>query len=167
MGPLAKYMHDDHARIDALLDQAVAEPRRFDHAAYGRARALLLRHIGIEEKILLPDAKRRRGGEPLSVAKILRREHSAIASLLVPTPDHALVAELRTLLEMHNAREEGPGGLYEVCGALAGEEASALLEAARAAKEVPAARYFDGERATRTAKEALARAVAAHRNRDG
>lgn len=162
MGPLAKYLHDDHAHIDALLDRAVADPERFDHDAFEQARARLLRHIGIEEKILLPDAKRRSGGVPLEVAKALRREHSAIASLLVPTPDHALVGELRKLLAMHNPREEGPGGVYAICEELAGEEAEALLERARAVKEVPMAAHYDGERATRTVEAALQRADAAH-----
>ena len=67
-GPVSAYLEDDHALIDRLLDEAVRNPDSFDRSAFARARARLLRHIGIEEKILLPDAKHRRGGRPLPVA---------------------------------------------------------------------------------------------------
>jgi hypothetical protein len=165
-GPLARYLLDDHARLDALLDRAVADPSSFDHDAYRAFRAGLLRHIGIEEKILLADARRRRGGEPLPIARTLRVEHGALSSLMVPTPDAALVAEIRSILEVHNPREEGPDGVYAACEALAGDDASALLEEARRAPEVPMARYFDGPRAIRTAREALERAAASAPPRD-
>ena len=160
-GPLARYLEEDHERLERLLDQAVADPARFDHDAYVRFRAGLLRHIGIEEKILLADARQRRGGEPLPIARDIRVEHGAIASLLVPTPDAPLVGEIRALLARHNPREEGPEGMYAVCEALAGEEAALLLEQARTAPEVPMAKYFDGPRAIRSAAEALERAKAA------
>ena len=156
-GPLAAYMEADHERIDRLLDHAVADPNRFDHDAFERFRAALLRHIGIEEKILLPDARRRCNGVPLPIASILRREHGALASLLVPTPDHALVGEIRAILTVHNPREEGLGGLYETCERLAGDEVRGHLERAEAAPEVPTARHHDGPRATRSAAAALQR----------
>jgi len=161
MGTLAQYMQDDHDRIDGLLARAVADPERFDHQAFEQFRSALLRHVGIEEKILLADARRRAGGVPLPIAPVLRREHGAIASLLVPTPDQALVAEIRALLDVHNPREEGPGGLYETCERLAGPNVLALLERVRAAPEVPMARHYDGVRATRTAADALARSAEA------
>jgi regulator of cell morphogenesis and NO signaling len=154
-GPLSKAMAAEHERLEALLEQSVADPARLDLGAFEAFRAGLLRHIGIEEKILLPDARRRRGGEPLPVAKLLRVEHGALASLLVPTPDHALVGEIRTLLRAHDAWEEGPGGLYETCERLAGDEASELLERVRKAPPVPAAAHFDGVGAQRTVAGAL------------
>lgn len=166
-GPLAEHLIADHRRLEALLDRSVADPARFDHAAFERFRAGLLRHIGIEEKILLADARRRRGGEPLPVARVLRVEHGALASLLVPTPDHALVAEIRSILAQHDPREEGPGGVYETCERLAGDEVGALLERVLDAPEVPAARHFDGPAACRTAREALERAAAAAPPRAG
>ncbi len=160
-GPLAEHLIADHRRLEALLEQAVADPARFDHTAFERFRAGLLRHIGVEEKVLLADARSRRGGEPLPVARVLRVEHGALASLLVPTPDRALVAEIRSILEQHDPREEGPGGLYETCERLAGDELGMLLERVLAAPEVPAARHFDGPAACRTAREALERSSAA------
>lgn len=155
MGPLRRYMTEDHARLDALLATATAGDA-FDAGAFERFRAGLLRHIGIEEKILLSDARARRGGEPLPRAARLRVEHAAIASLLVPTPTPAIAAELRALLDAHNAVEEGDGGLYDELDALAAGDAERLLERARAAVEPPMARHFDGAGVMRTAAEALA-----------
>jgi hypothetical protein len=159
-GPLVETMAAEHERLEALLDRSVADPERFDLVAFEDFRAGLLRHIGIEEKILLVDARRRRGGEPLPVARSLRVEHGTLASLLVPTPDHALVAEIRTLLRSHDAREEGPGGLYETCERLAGGEISELLELVRTAPPVPAAAHFDGIGVLRTSAGVAARRAA-------
>lgn len=65
----------------------------------------------------------------------------------MPTPTRELIAKLRDVLAEHNPLEEGPGGLYELCEGLAGEEAAALLSRIRAIPKVPVAPYFDGPRA--------------------
>lgn len=161
-GPLHALLCEDHARLDALLAAATRDPSGFDHEAFERFRAGLLRHIGIEEKIVLPDAKRRRGGEPLELAARLRVDHGALASLLVPTPDAALVAEIRSILQEHDALEEEPGGLYDQCEALAGDEVGALLDRIREAPQVPPAKHFDGHGVHRTAATALAASARSH-----
>ena len=51
-GPLTRLLLDDHRRLDALLQSAVADPLKVDLPAYNQFRAGLLRHIGMEEKIL-------------------------------------------------------------------------------------------------------------------
>lgn len=155
MGPIEQLMNEDHARLEALLDASVADPYHFDHDAFEQFRAGLLRHIAVEEKVLLTDAKRRRAGEPLPVARALRVEHGALASLLVPTPNHAIVAELRTVLAVHNPREEGPEGMYAQCEALAGAEVELLLEKAKRVPPVPPAAHFDGQGVYRRAEDAL------------
>lgn len=155
MGPLAQLLCDEHLRIEAGLRAATADPTRFDLDAFEAARVALLRHIGVEEKILLPFARRQRDGIPLPMALRLRREHGAIASLLVPTPDAALAEELLLLLDAHNALEEGPGGLYEEIEVLAGHELIALLDRARKTSPPPAAPHFDGPGVHRTAAAAL------------
>jgi hypothetical protein len=154
-GALSRYLIEDHARLHRLLAAAIANPDHFDCDAFEQFRAGILRHIGIEEKILLPDARRRRDGEPLPIGETLRAEHAALASLLVPTPDPALAREIEALLRRHDAREEGPGGLYELCETLAGDDEELLLARARAASPPPLARHFDGQGTMRTAAEAL------------
>ncbi|AKU90430.1 hypothetical protein [Vulgatibacter incomptus] len=159
MGALTDYLTRDHERLEALMVRAVRDPEALDLEAYEAFREGILRHIGIEEKILMPDAKRRRGGEPLPMFHAIRVEHSAIALLLVPTPTHALLGEIRSILEQHNPREEGPEGLYAMCETLAGDEAASLLERAMQAPEVPLAKHYDGPRAHFTAASALAYAA--------
>jgi hypothetical protein len=149
---------DDHVRLDGLLQRAVAHAEEINHAAYAAFRAGLLRHISMEEKILLPAAQRWRDGVPLPMAAKLRLDHGALAALLVPTPTPAIIAALRVILTAHNALEEGPGGLYETCEQLAGAEAGELLAQLQAAPEVPVAPYSDGPHVMQVVRRALARA---------
>jgi hypothetical protein len=140
------FLAHDHTRLDELLCRAVADPERFDRAAYDDFRAGLLRHIAMEEKVLLPDARRRRDGDPLPIAKRLRADHAALASLLVPTPTQAIVEAIRGILEPHNRLEEGPGGLYDTCERLAKVEADTVLARLKAVPEVRVAPYSDSPR---------------------
>jgi hypothetical protein len=153
---LTQFLAADHERLDALLARAVREPGAFDLAAFDDFRAGLLRHIGIEEKLLFPAVRAARAGEPHPDWRRLRIDHGALTSLLVPPPNEDLVAEIRSILEPHNVIEEGPGALYESCDALLGaEEASALLERMRAYPPVKVAPYRDGPRVLHRAEDAL------------
>lgn len=154
-GPLTSWFAADHARLDGLMRRSVADPAAFDRAAFEEFRGGLLRHIALEEKILLPALRRARGGEPLPLERRLRVDHGAIASLLVPTPDAGIVAELRSILEPHNAVEEEPGGLYQACDELLAAESANLLALIRAYPPVKTARHHDGPGVFRTAEEAL------------
>jgi len=164
MKTIREALEADHRRLVALLNEALAPSDRIDEAAYRELRAGLLRHIGIEEKVLFARA-RKKLGTPLSRARQLRIEHGAIASLLVPTPDHALLRELASLLSDHDAIEEGGDGVYAECDALLADEREEVLEAIR---NYPAPRlnpHYDGPNTYRTAREALA-ASARQRFRD-
>lgn len=157
-GLLYRCMADDHARLASLLEEAVARPDVIDRAAYAQFRAGLLRHIGMEEKILFPEAQRRRGGEPLPIAVKLRLDHGALAALLVPSPTHAIVAAIRSILAGHNAIDEQPGGPYEVCEQLAGAEVEALMVRLHSAPEVPVATHADSPKVRAATRRALERA---------
>lgn len=157
-GLLYRFMADDHARLDGLLQEAVVRPDVIDRAAYAQFRAGLLKHIGMEEKILFPEAQRRRGGEPLPIAAKLRLDHGALAALLVPSPTPAIVAAIRSILAGHNAIEEQPGGPYEVCEQLAGAEVEAVLARLRSAPEVPVAAHADSPKVRAATRRALQRA---------
>ena len=144
MGPLARFLADDHRRLEALLDRATAGPGPIDPVLFEQFRAGLLRHIGMEEKILLPAAQRARGGTPLPIARQLRLDHGAIAALLVPTPTLAGVATLRTLLALHDALEEDPDGGYDTCDQLLASEAAMLVEQLHEFPAVRTAPHNDG-----------------------
>src|SRR5262249_1021962 len=119
-GMLTEFLVKDPRRLDGFLHAAMAQAGTVDDRAYGQFRAGLLRHIGMEEKILLPAAQRHRGGEPLSLAAKLRLDHGALAALLMPTPTVAILATIQGILVEHNVLEEGSAGLYESCDSLAG-----------------------------------------------
>jgi len=157
-GPLTDFLTEDHRRLEGLLQSAVAQVGSVDQGAYSQFRAGLLRHIGMEEKILLPAAKRLRGGEPLLIASKLRLDHGALATLLIPTPTVAIIAMLRGILKDHNTIEEGPGGLYETCDELAGSEAAQLLATLQAAPEVTVLPHSDTPTVMSTVHRALERA---------
>jgi hypothetical protein len=157
-GPLTNFWAGDHTRLDGLLRRAMTAGGTVDRAASAEFRAGLLRHISLEEKILLPAAQRWQGGEPLPLAATLRLDHGALAALLVPTPTPAIIAAMRTVLAAHNALEEGPGGVYERCEQLAGAEADALLAQLQAAPDVPVAPYADGPQVMGVVRRTLARA---------
>jgi len=155
-GPIARHLAADHARLDALLARALARPGEVDLDAFGEFRAGLLRHIGLEEKVLLPAARAARGGAPLPEARRLRIDHGAITSLLVPTPTRAIAAELHAILGPHDEVEEGPDGTYAACDGLLADEAEALVARLAAYPAVKVNRYQDGPAVHRTAASALA-----------
>ncbi len=129
MPSIADHLTAEHRRLEALLDAATGcDP--IDLAPYGEFRRGLLRHIGIEEKLLLPAVQAAPGGTAHPAASRLRLDHGAIAALLVPTPTRAIVATLRHVLAGHDALEEGPDGFYARC--------DALLDVARTVADIDA-----------------------------
>src|SRR5579875_2888046 len=130
-GPISEFMAAEHAFLDELLAQA----SRGSIPAYRQFRERLLRHISIEEKLLLPMAQRRRSGEPLPMAARLRLDHGALAALMLLPPAPGTFKAVGAVLAAHNPLEEDPGGVYEQCDALAGGESGELL---RRAAEMPA-----------------------------
>ncbi|MGB8930331.1 MAG: hemerythrin domain-containing protein [Anaeromyxobacteraceae bacterium] len=157
-GPIARFLAADHDRLDQLLAQATATPETIERESYEAFRAGLLRHIGIEEKILVTAFRKAGPPDPGfdALARRLRIDHGAIAALLVPSPSHALVRELRSILAPHNAVEEGEAGFYARCDARLAAEADALVTRMQAYPQVPTMPHNDGPRVHRTAAEALA-----------
>ena len=155
-GAIHRFLSHDHARLGALLARAAAG-EAVDRTAYDAFRAGLLRHIAMEEKVLFALARARRGGEPLPIVRQLHADHAALASLLVPTPTHALVRSIRELLAEHDPLEERGGGLYETCEQLAGDEVDALVARMQAIPPVRASAHVDEPRV----REHIARMLAA------
>lgn len=157
-GNIYRYLADDHTRLENLLDRATSRPDQIEASAYAEFREGLLRHIGIEEKILLPAAQRHRGGEPIPIAAKLRLDHGALAALLVPSPSPSIVAALRAILKEHNPTEEGPGGVYEQCEEITAAEAEQIVSELRAAPSVKVMPHNDGPKVIEATRRALARA---------
>ena len=156
-GPIRNFLTDDHRRFDALLDKMGNCSSADELAAYDEFRRGLLKHIGIEEKILLMAAQRLRGA-PLEQAARLRSDHGALVALLMPAPTPAVIRALRAVIAAHNPIEEGPGGVYDICEALAQAEAGDLLRRIREAPEVPTNPNLSNPRILEATRRALARA---------
>jgi hemerythrin HHE cation binding domain-containing protein len=137
---LRELLSQDHERLDALLGAALTGDT-VDEEAYSQFRRGLLRHIGIEERILFPEM-RLRGGST-EVEQQLHRDHAALAALLVPPPSRAEVDAIRTILSHHNPLEEDPGGFYDRLEQLAGHDLQDIVARARAYPEVPTAPFTD------------------------
>jgi len=156
--PLYNFFAQDHKRLEDLLNRAVANPAKIDLIEYGKFRSGLLKHISMEEKILLPAIQRWRGGKPLPIAARLRLDHGALAALLVPSPDLTIITALRAILSNHNVLEEEPGGMYEVGEQLAGSEVGTLLAKLREMPDVPVAPHVNKPKVLEATQRALARA---------
>lgn len=156
---LRRWLARDHEEIGAFLDAAIADPDHFDTEAYASFRERLLRHIGIEERILFPAVKRANEAQLPERIRALRVDHAALTTLLVPSPDRALALEIASLLDPHNLVEEQPQGVYDLCLSLLDHElAHTILHNARTRQPVPTTGYFDGRGTVRSAAEALAKA---------
>jgi hypothetical protein len=156
-GALHRFFAGDHRRLDSLLRKAVAGQGPLDVEAFASFRAGLLRHIGMEEKVLFAAAREARGDQPLAIAARLRVDHGAIASLLVPTPTREIVDRLLSVLGPHNRREEEPGGAYDACDeALGPASAARLVEELERFPEPPLKPYNDAPEVFRHIDENLA-----------
>ena len=161
MTAIRDFLEADHRRLEALLERACADPADVAREPFDAFREGLLRHIAIEEKVLLAEAKRLRGGAPVVAAARLRLDHAAIAAILAARPIPEFVHELRALLNVHNTIEEGPAGVYAECERLAGEGVASLLERIHAVPPVRVAPYADPERIRGEITRALRSAYAA------
>ena len=61
-GPISLFFCDDHARLDGLLTRSKTGQGQIDLTVYDQFRAGLLRHIGMEKKILLSTLQSLQGG---------------------------------------------------------------------------------------------------------
>ena len=154
-GNIYRYLADDHVRLDDALRRVTEDAGRFEMQAYAEFRAGLLRHISIEEKILLPAARAARGGKPLPMVSKLRLDHGALAALLVPTPTDSIFATIRTILHGHNRLEEDLGGVYQQCEQLTATENDRILALIQNAPAVKLAPNTDSPIAIETLQKAL------------
>ncbi len=156
-GPLFEFLVADHARLAGLLERVPRESGEMDLPAYHSFRSGLLKHIGMEENILLPALERAHGVSRTTIARI-RRGYQALTALLAATPSAGILRTLGAVLADHDRLERAPGGPYAACERLGEESRDALLARVRSAPEVPVAPLREGTRAISAARRALARA---------
>lgn len=133
---------------------------RGDRESYDAFRRGLLRHISIEERVLFPELRKRRGTTPLE--QKLHRDHAALAALLVPPPSSVEIQQIARILAVHNELEEREGGLYDVIESLAGAELAALMDRVHAIPPVPVAPHADTPLVRSTIEQLVREAEATH-----
>lgn len=156
--PLHAFFTNDHRRLEALLNGTFAKPGHIDHQLYDQFRAGLLRHIGMEEKILFVAAQQANGGEPLPIQAKLRLDHGALTSLMVIPPSVELTKVIRHVLDLHDRLEEEPGGMYEACEHLTMHQTDALLDRLAKVPATPVHPPNPSPKAIGAARRAMARA---------
>lgn len=156
--PLHYFFTKDHHRIDALLNEATAEPGAINMRFYHQFRTGLLRHIKMEEKTLFPAAKKANLEMMQKLIPRYRLEHGALTALMVPPPTASLIKVIRYVLEKHDLAEEQPGGLYEVCEGLTQGQTEELLGQLAKTEEVPVHPPNPAPIAIESARRALERA---------
>ena len=141
MGTLEEFLTRDHQRLDALLEEmrSGTEPISLDR--WDEFRAGLLRHIGIEERILFRALRQSRGRTSLDHQ--LHLDHAVLAALLVPPPTRAGIDLIREILAGHNPLEESPAGLYAIVESLAAEDLPSMMERIALFPAIPVAPFSD------------------------
>ena len=159
-GLLYQFFAHDHERLDGLLGQSAAGPDDINTTAYQEFRKGILKHISMEEKILLPAIERLQGGRPFSDSTRIKLDHGAITALLVPVPSKSVLHAIGAILRDHNPLEEGPGGLYEVCEQLvtAGDQLEEVLKRVHSAPEIPVVPNNDKPEILNATRRAVERA---------
>jgi hypothetical protein len=157
-GVLFQYLAEDHKRLDSLLHKATAKPDVIDMESYAEFRKGLLRHIAMEEKIVLPAIAHLQGSKQAALAGRLRLDHGALVALLVPPPDTSIVLTIRSILQNHNALEEQEGGLYLFFEQFAGPDTERLLAQLKTASDVPVLPHNERPEVLQATRRAVARA---------
>jgi hypothetical protein len=150
LSELHEFLSRDHARLDALLETCMRAGANW-RESYDAFRRGLLRHISIEERVLFPELRKRRGTTALE--QKLHRDHAALAALLVPPPSPVEIHQIAAILTVHNELEEREGGLYADIESLAGAELSTLMARVHAIPPVPVAPHVDTPLVRRTIEQ--------------
>lgn len=95
--------------------------------------------------MLLVVAKRALG-HAHPVRERLSIDHSLLATLLIPTPTPAILAEMREILEVHNQLEEGEGAFYQSVEQLAPDRVVAIEAELRVFRQPTVAQHVDSDR---------------------
>ena len=157
-GVLYQYLSSDHDRLDDLLERATAKPGIIDEEYYADFRNRLLRHISIEEKIVLPAIARWQGEQKAALAERLHLDHGAIVSLMVPPPKPIHHPDVEVCFCRPQSTRGGHSCLYEIFEKLAGSETDSMLEELKSAPAVPVLPHNSKPELLELAKQALARA---------
>jgi len=155
---VSSYLEEDHRRIEDILQRATASNHLIDLKLFGEFRGALLRHIGMEERLLFPAIRNATPGSLQPQLDQLHLDHGALAALLVLTPTASIVDAIRAILSRHNVLEEGPEGIYHKFEDTPGIDAAGILTRLKAAPLVALNPHVDNATALESMHAAVRRA---------
>jgi hypothetical protein len=158
---LFEILQTDHRRLDSHLKKSRSTLSGVDEESFAIFRRVLLRHIGIEEKVLFPPLRTLKDSRLDAMMKTLHLDHAAIAAILVLSPTAKSVRQLEELLFAHNRREEEEDGLYPSCDRLPAPVVGRMTAEAQNYPEVSVKPCMDTERSRQNAERALKEALSA------
>ncbi len=121
MARLTNVLQHEHAELIALLDRCVEPSGGVNLRAFDEFRRRQLRHLAIEEKVVMPALARRKKLVP-AFQNALRKDHESIVVLCVTSPNPDFVRDLKELIAWHQRVEEQPGGLYDLFDRFVGDD---------------------------------------------
>jgi hypothetical protein len=146
-----------HRSIEHLFLSSTTDPEAVDASMYDEFRSKLLRHIAIEENIVLPLLRKHlRGGFPMELQ--LRMEHDALAALCVLPPSPEVLYSMHSLLIRHDRLEEAHGTLYDLFDDCVRREPENIAEHIATFRQSATPRYINNPLALEYARRAIARA---------
>ncbi len=121
MARLTDVLIHEHQELLALLHRCVSAAGALNLRLYDEFRLRQLRHLAVEEKVLLP-MLRERGALPAAFHNGLRKDHEAVVVLCLTAPNPDFVRDLYELLAWHHKVEEEPGGVYQLFDQQVGDD---------------------------------------------
>ncbi len=121
MARLTDVLLREHRELLAMIAACTPRDGEVDLQAFDRYRLRQLRHVAIEEKVLLPVLAGRASLSP-AFQNGLRKDHEAIVVLCVTAPDPDFVHDLQEFISWHQRVEEQPGGLFDLYDQQVGDD---------------------------------------------
>jgi len=155
---VSSYLEEDHLRIEMAFRSATSSGDGIQPESFAQFRGALLRHIGMEEKILFPAIRNATAGNSLLGIDQLHLDHGALAALLVPATTASILGAIRAILSRHNIIEEGTDGIYRRFEQLPGIDAIGILAKLKDAPPVAMNPHVDNVISIESMRAAVRRA---------
>jgi hypothetical protein len=121
MARLTQLLTTEHEELLGMLDACVTRRSGVDRARFDAFRRRALRHIAVEQRVLLP-ALGRMHKLTDAMRNAMSRDHRALVMLCVPEPNIGFVRDLQELLAWQVSVQESAGGVFKVYDAFVRDE---------------------------------------------
>lgn len=152
----SEFLTQTHEELRDLLDKSLSV-EGVQLEPYEAFRTELLKHIGVEEHIVLPLVEER-SPQRFFALKQIRLEHRAIGMLLALQPSGEIITVIRNLLKKHDFLEETPDTLYDILDDCCADDQPELLKRIREYPGLPLSDVVEETPTLEDARRAIYRA---------